>query len=95
MPDIPSIGHNSVGPAHRVAGGAPAPGTAKPKRLAEPRADQVELSDHVRLLDRLREMPNVRTELVNAVKQAIADGTYDTPDKLDTAVARMLDDLRS
>ena len=36
--------------------------------------------------------PGVREDLVQTVRQAIADGTYATDAKLDIAVQRMLDD---
>lgn len=36
--------------------------------------------------------PDIRSELVRRVRQEIAAGTYDTPEKLDAALARMLDE---
>jgi anti-sigma28 factor (negative regulator of flagellin synthesis) len=36
---------------------------------------------------------NVRFDLVNRIKSEIAAGTYDTPDKMDIAVDRMLDKI--
>ena len=92
MPDIPSIGQNSVGPINRTAGSSFA---GKP-RITEQREvanDRVELSDDVKLLERLRGLQNVRTDLVSAVRRAIADGSYETPEKLDIAVARLLERL--
>ncbi len=95
MAEIPSVGHNkSVGPIGRVADSVPYSGPPRNQQVADTRSDRVELSEHARLLDRLRQMPDVRSELVSAVKQAIADGTYDTPEKLDGAVLQLLDDLR-
>ena len=94
MAEIPSVGQNkSVGPIGRVARSIPYSGPPGDQRVAETRPDRVELSEHARLLDRLRQMPDVRSELVSTVRQAITDGTYDTPEKLDPAVARLLDDL--
>lgn len=95
MPDIPSIGQDSVGPVNRTAGTSSFAGTPRLREHREPQSDRVELSDHVRLLDRLRQMPNVRTDLVNAVRRAVADGTYETPEKLEVAVARLLEELRA
>ncbi len=94
MAEIPSVGHNKlVGPIGRMAGSIQYSGPPRNQQVTETRPDRVELSDHARLLDRLRQMPDVRSELVSAVRQAIADGTYDTPEKLDPAVAQLLGDL--
>lgn len=35
----------------------------------------------------------IRTGLVDRVRREIASGTYDTPDKLDAALDRMIDEL--
>ncbi len=95
MAEIPAVGHNnSVGPIGRVAGSIPYSGPPRDRQFAETRPDRVELSEHARLLDRLRQMPDVRNELVSTVRHAIADGSYETPEKLDGAVAQLLDDLR-
>ena len=40
-----------------------------------------------------RRLPKVRRELVNRIKAEIAAGTYETPEKLDIAIARMLREL--
>ena len=39
------------------------------------------------------EAGEVRHDLVAAIKQQIADGTYETPEKLDLAVDRLLDEI--
>jgi len=52
--------------------------------------DQVELSDQAVLLSRLRELPPVRQGLIDQVRTAIERGEYDTPEKLDAALEKML-----
>lgn len=37
--------------------------------------------------------PSIRHDLVARVRKEIADGTYDTPEKLEIALARMLERL--
>jgi hypothetical protein len=37
----------------------------------------------------------IRTDLVDSVRRQIDLGTYDTPEKLETAIGRMLDDTES
>jgi negative regulator of flagellin synthesis FlgM len=92
MPEIPSIGHGSVGPVNRAAGLSPQEVTLKPHEQNGRVADRVELSDRARWLDRLAQLPGVRIELVERVRQALVDGTYDTPEKLEAAVQRLLED---
>ena len=90
MPEIPSIGQGSVGPVNRAAGVSPLNGRLQRHEHNGRAGDRVELSAHATLLNRLLQMPDVRTELVERVRQAIADGTYETPEKLDAAVAKLL-----
>lgn len=59
-----------------------------------PQADTVELSGVNHFLSLLKSN-DVRSEKVAAVKAAIEAGTYETPDKLDVAVDRLLDELSS
>jgi len=74
-------------------------GLSKPKRYdsdsqAPSRGgDRVELSEQARLLSKLKQMPEIREGLVNSVKAQIEAGTYDTPERFDTAINAMLDDL--
>lgn len=67
-------------------------GSAAPTAAGR-RNDAVELSDTARLLSKLNELPEIRQELVDRVKDEIANGTYETPEKLDAAVQGMLDEL--
>ena len=95
MPEIASIGHGSVGPIdrsnHRVDRNEAA--AASPRADSPRRGDRVELSDHARFLDELRRMPDVRQARVDAVRQAIADGTYETEERLEAAIDALMDEL--
>ncbi len=44
-------------------------------------------------LDAIKGMPDVRLDRIEAMKRAIADGEFDTPERLNAAIRRMLDDL--
>lgn len=55
--------------------------------------DQVELSNTAQLLSKLRELPEVRQDLIDRVRASIADGTYETDDKTDAAVDSLLEDI--
>ena len=94
MPEIPSIGQGSVGPINRAVGASAYNGQASRAKneLTQRSGDRVELSDHARLLDRLRQLPDVREELVEMVREAIAQGTYETAEQVDVAIDRLLED---
>jgi negative regulator of flagellin synthesis FlgM len=53
--------------------------------------DEAEISVVGQMLSRLSDLP-VRQELVDRVRQEIAAGTYETPDKLQAAMESLLQD---
>jgi len=55
--------------------------------------DRVEISEHARHLERLRQMPDIRQNKVEAARNAIAEGVYETPDRLRAALLKMLDEI--
>lgn len=62
----------------------------------KPQADQLDLSPEALEISQTQQAATssaseIRTEKVAAIKQAIADGTYETPEKLDAALDRLLD----
>jgi negative regulator of flagellin synthesis FlgM len=48
--------------------------------------DQVDLSDAARLSRRLENLPPDRAELIARIRTEIAEGTYETPEKIALAV---------
>lgn len=56
-------------------------------------ADSVELSDHARLLSRIKELPEVRAELVDRARHNIAAGAYEANGALDAAIDAAISDL--
>lgn len=60
---------------------------------AAPTADVVEISTAARLAAKVHELPAVRTELVEQVKSEIAAGTYETPQRIEVAVERLMEEL--
>ena len=58
-------------------------------------SDRVELSDRARYLSKLKELPEVREDLVNSVKAQIEAGNYDTAERFDTAVNALIEDLEA
>jgi len=51
--------------------------------------------EHARHLAQLRALPEVRAQRIVKVKQMIADGTFDTEQRLAVAIDRMLAELRN
>lgn len=64
-----------------------------PAAKAPAAADEVSISSAAQFLDQVRELPDVRTDRVAALRQAIASGTYETEERLSTALDRMLDEM--
>lgn len=56
-------------------------------------ADRVEISPKARFRDQLRQVPDIRSERVAALKGAIESGTYDAENKLVEVLDKLLDDL--
>lgn len=57
--------------------------------------DQVEISQLAQLLSDLGTDHDIRVEKVLSIREAIANGTYETQEKLDYTVGRLLDVLTS
>ncbi len=72
---------------------AAAEATPTPSGRPDPdAADRVEVSDHARWLDSLRDLP-VRADLVERIRTQIADGSYDLDSRLDQTASAIADDL--
>lgn len=55
--------------------------------------DRVEISAAAEAAMKATETGGIRHELVNMIRSQIAAGTYDTPEKMDIAMERLLDQL--
>ncbi|MBN2561699.1 MAG: flagellar biosynthesis anti-sigma factor FlgM [Phycisphaerae bacterium] len=55
--------------------------------------DRVEISELADFLSRLAELPEARARKIVEVRGSIASGAYETSEKLDLAVERLLDGL--
>jgi len=55
--------------------------------------DELRLSSEAQLIDRLRELPDVRQARIDQIRAQIAQGTYETDEKLAVAVGRLLDEI--
>ncbi|MBL4701197.1 MAG: flagellar biosynthesis anti-sigma factor FlgM [Phycisphaeraceae bacterium] len=91
MNDIAPIGRSS----YAAIGGTSRRGntSASPATGTQRGNDEVTLSDNARYLSQMQQMPDVRQDLVTAVRQAIDDGTYETDEKVNAVLKPMLEDL--
>ncbi len=87
------------GPTH-VHGAQPlnAPHTSRVSQTpasnsASPVQDELSISDAARAVDQVGQIPDMRMDRVQQIRAQIAEGNYDTPEKLDIAVGRLLDEI--
>lgn len=55
--------------------------------------DEVQISDAGRFLEQTRNLPDIRQDKVQQLREALASGTYDVDARLDLAVSRLLDEI--
>jgi negative regulator of flagellin synthesis FlgM len=60
---------------------------------AGPIQDELHISDAGRAAEQLGNIPEIRQDRVDSIRAQIAAGTYDTPEKLDIALDRLLDEI--
>lgn len=93
MSEVSSI-HGSRGPINRSQTSPAQRNGIVPGRVETQRdTDRVELSDRARLINRLRELPEVRADRVEAAREAIRDPNFASDERLGVALERLLEDL--
>lgn len=85
------------------AGNIPGPDPVRSSRIAssrfsEPPAevqkpDRVEISDLARWKALLDKVPDIRFERIEKIRAEIDAGTYETPEKLQRAIERLLEEI--
>ena len=65
------------------------------KPLSQPAqiCDTVEISTIAKLAAKVHQIPEVRAELVARVKTELAAGTYETTERIDVAVGKLMEEL--
>jgi anti-sigma28 factor (negative regulator of flagellin synthesis) len=81
-------GAQRIGPPHTSR----APKPAQPDYSA-PIQDELDISDAGRLADQVRALPEIRQDRVDEIRAQITAGTYETDDKLEIALGRLLDEI--
>ncbi len=80
---MPTRSVGAVGPVDNAAPASQAPGAS----------DVVEISSIAKLAAKIHELPDVRAELVEKVKTEIASGEYETPQRIELTIDRLMDEL--
>jgi len=75
-----------------------APHNSRPAQTQAPSSastsgDELQISDAARLVDAARELPDIRQNRVADIRSAIANGTYETEQRLSGAVEQLLNEL--
>lgn len=81
-------GPQPINPSHASGNSQP---TGPAQEVNAP--DEVSISREADLLSRIGDLPEVRQERVDQIRTEIANGTYETQEKLDLAIARLLDEV--
>ncbi len=55
--------------------------------------DRVEISEMALFLDKISRLPDIRREKVEAVREQIARGSYETPEKIERAIENLMKEL--
>jgi anti-sigma28 factor (negative regulator of flagellin synthesis) len=55
--------------------------------------DRVEISEHAKLLEKLSEIPSMRTEKIEELRRLIEAGEFETPERLAGAVDKLMEEL--
>ena len=79
QPIYPRLAAFSLDAGHTVHAGAP--------------RDHVEISPLGQMLDGIDRIPDIRQEKVDEIRRQIAANAYESPEKLELALDRMLDEL--
>jgi negative regulator of flagellin synthesis FlgM len=88
-------GLSSASPPSPISRPDSTPGVEKPQAAGpvSPK-DEVEISSVGKMLDDASRMPGIREQRLAEIKAAIEAGTYETPEKLELALARMVEQLK-
>lgn len=65
---------------------------SQPAQYSSP-TDELALSPEALMLDRVRDLPEIRADRVQQIRAQIAAGTYETADKLSAAFDNLLDEI--
>lgn len=88
---ISPIGSNT--PITRLHGSKATGGTQGSQDAGQAAQDTVHISDSARYLSEIKQLPDIRSDKVEAAKKAIANGTFETPERINGTVDQLLQEL--
>ena len=83
-------GAQAINPPHHNTRASRA-SDAQVSSLAE--VDQLDISHEADLVSRVHDVPDIRQDRVAEIRSQIESGVYETDDKLDGALERLLDEI--
>ena len=86
-------GAGGISGPNRIEPQKVSPGRTETADLGNKIGDRAEISETARLLSQLAEVPEVRMEKVEELKELIASGQYESKEKIEQAVERLMDEL--
>ena len=90
---ISPIGPNT--PITRLQGSKATETTQSSQDAGKSKADTVEISDSARYLGEIKKLPDIRLDKVQQARELIAAGQYETTERIDGTVDRLLAELTS
>lgn len=60
---------------------------------SRPIQDEVQISDAAQYVEQVRNLPDIRQDRVDQIRAQIAAGTYETDEKMQAALGRLLDEI--
>lgn len=81
-------GAQSIGAPHSARVASPA--ATSP---SAPIQDELQISDAGQFVEQVHQLPDVRQDRVAQIRAQIASGTYETDEKLNIALGRLLDEI--
>ena len=81
-------------PITRLQGSTAVGGPRGTQEAGRSAPDTVEISDTARYLGEIKKLPEVRQEKIQAARDAIAAGTYETPERIDGTVNALMQEMR-
>ena len=88
---ISPIGSNL--PITRLQGSKATDLLQSPQDVDTSTSDTVEISDGARYLAEIKKLPDIRDDKVQAARDLIASGQFETPERIDGTVNRLLEEL--
>jgi len=81
-------GPHPINPPHKVQ-----PPQSAPQSSGVQGADELNISEAAQAISKARDVPSIRQDRVAEIRAQIAEGVYETEEKLDIAVERLLDEI--